>query len=193
MSNESENQSKILARVIIEMLGAPKEHIESTLKKYIDSLKKDSKMEIVKEDLAPAKEQDKLFSAFAELDIRFAHANKLIDFCFDSMPSSVEILEPEKIEIDSAALTATLNDMQAKLHHSEMVIKTLKAKGILLDKNAKSVLTNFIYFLIKDGPEDIGYLSENMGITPNHLKPFLDDLIKKGKLSEKEDRYERVK
>ena len=191
MSNENENQVKVLARVIIEILGAPKEHIEKTLKEYIESLKKDGKMEIVKEDIVPAKEQDKLFSAFAELDIRFANANKLIDFCFDSMPSSVEILEPEKIEMDSAALATTLNDMQSKLHHSDMIIKTLKAKGSLLDKNAKSVLTNFIYFLLKEGPKDVEYISENMGIAPKQLKPFLDDLMKKGRLSEKEDRYER--
>lgn len=193
MSNENEKQVKVTARVIIEILGAPKEHIEKTLREYIDSLKKDEKLEILKEDFAPAEEQDKLFSAFAELDIRFAHANKLIDFCFDSMPSSVEILEPEKIELDSARLATTLNDMQSKLHHSDMVIKTLKAKGTLLDKNAKSVLTNFIYFLVKEESKDMEYLSKNLGITSKQLKPFLDDLIKKGKLSEKEDRYERVK
>lgn len=193
MSNENEGHSKILARVIIEMLGAPKEHIEKTLKDYVKKLKQDDKLEIVKQDLAPATEQDKLFSAFAELDIRFANPNKLIDFCFDSMPSSVEIIEPESITIGSASLSSALNDLQAKLHHSDMIIKTLKAKGALLDKNAKSVLTNFVYFMLRDGPKEIEQLSENMGINPKHLKPFLDELMKNKKISEKEGKYERVK
>lgn len=193
MTNATNSDKKIIARVIIEMLGAPKEHIEATLKDYIAQLGNDKKMEIIKQETVPAEPQDKLFSIFTEMDIKFDSANKLIDFCFDSMPSSVEILEPETINIDSARFASTLNDLQARIHNNDMIIKTLKAKGSLLDKNAKSVLDNFIKFILKDEPKDLDFISKNMGIKPDYLKPFLNEMIKKGKVVEKEDRYERVK
>jgi len=185
-------QDNVLARVIIEMLGAPKEHIEKTLKDYVEKLKQDKEMKILKEELAPAKEQKKLFSTFAELEILFSNSQKLVDFCFDAMPSSVEIIRPEKIIVDSSSFTDTLNDMQAKLHNNDMIIKTLRAKSALLDKNAKAVLRNFIYFLIKDEPRPIEYLSEEMGIGAKQLRPFLDELIKAGNIAEKEGKYERI-
>jgi len=192
MANPTDS-GKIIARVIIEMLGAPKEHIEATLKDYIAKLGNDKKMEIIKQETAPAEPQEELFSIFTELDIKFDSANKLIDFCLDSMPSSVEILEPEMIDIDSNRFASTLNDLQARIHNNDMIIKTLKAKGSLLDKNAKSVLDNFIKFILKDEPKDLDFISKSMGIKPDHLKPFLNEMIKNGKVIEKEGRYERVK
>ncbi len=144
--NETEAPGNILVRTIIEMMGAPKEHIEKTLKDYVEKLKTDKEISIVKEEIAPAKEQGKLFSVFAELDIRFRTAQKLVDFCFDSMPSSVEIIEPSQLTLDAGELSDTLNDMQAKIHRNDMIVKTLKAKGSLVDKNAKSLLRNFVFF-----------------------------------------------
>jgi hypothetical protein len=61
-------KGQVLAKVIIEMLGAPKEHIEATLKQYIEKLKKEKKdFEVMKSDFAEAKEQGKFFAAFTEI------------------------------------------------------------------------------------------------------------------------------
>ena len=101
---------KIVARVIIEMLGAPKEYIELTLKNYIEKLKKDG-IKIIKETVEPAQKQNELFSTFVELDIEFEKMEELFGFCFDSMPSSVEILEPEELQITAGELSDHLNDL----------------------------------------------------------------------------------
>jgi inactivated superfamily I helicase len=76
--------TKITARVIIEMLGAPKEYIEKTLKDYIEKLKKDG-IKIIKETIEPAQKQNELFSTFVELDIEFDKMEDLLGFCFDSI------------------------------------------------------------------------------------------------------------
>ena len=47
---------KIEIRAIIEMLGAPKEHIEATLKEYVENLKKDG-VKINNETYAEAEEK----------------------------------------------------------------------------------------------------------------------------------------
>ena len=131
--------AKIVARVIIEMLGAPKEYIEKTLTDYIAKLKKDG-IKIIKEEVEPAKKQNELFSTFVELDIEFEKLDDLMGFCFDSMPSSVEILEPEELKRTSTDLSNHLNDLQAKLHEVDMVVKTTRAQNAVLDKNAMNVV-----------------------------------------------------
>ena len=70
---------------IIEMLGKPKEHLEKTLKGYISALKKDKKVEILKEEYAePEKDKDsKLYTIFVELEVLINGATKVVDFCFD--------------------------------------------------------------------------------------------------------------
>ena len=101
---------EIHVRTILEMMGAPKEYIEKTLKDYIEKLKKD--LNIVKEDYEEAKEQGKMFSAFCELEIKFKDILELLDFCFEALPSSIEILSPENLSYKSNDFTDFLNDLQ---------------------------------------------------------------------------------
>lgn len=192
MAENSEFTGNILVRAIIEMLGAPKEHIEKTLKDYIEKLKSESKFRIVKADIEPAKEQGKLFATFAELEIRFNAVQDIIDFCFDSMPSSVEIVEPMELKIDAAKLSDTLNDLQAKLHRNDLIVKTLKAKGTVLDKNAKNLLRNFVFFIIKEKPQTAEDISKTVGVKVEQISPFLKELSKEGKITEKEGKYGRT-
>ncbi len=192
MASKDEKVVRILARVIIEMLGGPKEHIDSTMKKYVQKLKADKDLKISREEIAESTPQGKLFSAFAELDIWFNSPVKLIDFCFDSMPSSVEIIEPDKINFSAGLLSDTLNDLQAKIHRNDMIIKTLRAKNLLLDRNGKNVLKNFVVYQVKEGDKSLDELARNLGMQPEGLKPFLDEMVSESKISEKEGKYGRA-
>ncbi len=191
MADESNEPGKVLARVILEIMGAPKEHVEATLKNYVENLKQDDTIKIVKEDISPAEKQKTLFSVFAELEIWFKDAQRLIDFCFDSMPSSVDIIKPSELSINTKALTDTLNDMQAKLHDTDMVVKTTNAKNKILEKNTKAIIRNFVCFMIEEEPKSLEFLSKKMGLPAQYLKPFLDELVKKEDISEKKGKYER--
>ena len=179
--------AKIVARIIIEMMGAPKEYIETTLKNYIEKLKKDG-IKIKKEVVEPAKQQNKLFSTFTELDIEFEKLDDLLGFCFDSMPSSVEILEPEELRMTSTDLSNHLNDLQAKLHEVDMVVKTTRAQNAVLDKNAMNVFKNFIKFICKE-PHTTEEMSKFVGIETKQLQKFVDILVKEGKLKKEGEKY----
>lgn len=190
--NESERISKgqVFAKVIIEMLGAPKEHIEGTLKKYIEKLKKESKSyEIMNADFVEATPQGRFFSAFTELDIWFNKPIDLINFCFDSMPSSVDIMRPDDLSISAKALTDLVNDMQARLHEIDMVVKKVKAENKLLDSNSTAVFRNFIMYVLKQGEKSLEELGECMGVVGKELKPFMDKLISQGAAEEKDGKY----
>jgi len=132
----------------LEILGAPKEHIVKELQDHVDKLKKEG-LDIQTEKYAEPKEQDDLFSQFVELQIAFKDSKELLNFCFDSMPSSVEIMSPEKIQMDSTFFEQLLNDFQAKLHHADMMLKNITAQKQVLDYNAINIMHNFIKFVCR--------------------------------------------
>ena len=180
----------LLARVIIEMLGAPKEHIEKTLKDYIEKLKKDAKdFEIVKAEFEEAQEQGKFFSAFTEVDIWFHSPGALINFCFDSMPSSIDIIRPDDLKLESKEFSNFLNDLQAHIHELDAAVKKIKATNQLLDQNSTAVFRNFIVYLMKQGKSELEEFAEPLGVAAKDLKPFLAKLAEQGAVEEKEGKY----
>jgi predicted transcriptional regulator len=175
------NPHAVSARMIVEMLGKPKEYIDSTLRKYVDKFRKD--LDITKADFAEPKEQEGgLFSVFVELEITFKKVEELFGFCLDAMPSTIEILTPEELKFNSIYLGDFLNDIQSKLHQTDMIVKTVSAQNKHLDKNATNVFQNFIVYALKQKPKTIQQLSAIVGVQPKGLKPFLDVLIKEKKV-----------
>jgi len=178
----------LTVRAIIEMLGAPKEYIELTLKNYVEKLKSEG-LQIKKNEYAPAEQKDKFFSVFTELEIVFAKPKELLDFCFDSMPSSIEIIEPSDIQLPSGELTDVLNDLQARMHDSDLFVKNMRAQQEILDKNAFNVLRNFVKFILNSGPQTCEQLSTITGINVPELFKILDKMVVQKFLRKKEDLY----
>ena len=81
-------QNDIIFRAIIEVLGRPKEHIEKSLKEYLDNLKQNKNYKVISEEIAEVKKQEgqELWVVFAELEIKTSQVDSLISFCFDYMP-----------------------------------------------------------------------------------------------------------
>jgi hypothetical protein len=186
---DMENTGKVVARVIIEMLGSPKEHVEKTMRDYVASLKKEKNLTVIAEDFAEAEERDKLFSTFVELDIEFNGVGKLFDFCFESMPSSVEIISPENLVFESSKLTSLLNDLQARLHQVDMSMKTLSAQTAVVDRNAMNVLHNFIRYVLKDGGKAAAEIAPIVGLKGEHVDVFLDNMVTEKKLRQSGGKY----
>ena len=128
--------NKVLVRIIVEIVGFPKDHVEEVTKKIVDKIKEDK--EVKKFEIFETVElKDKMggiYSAFTELEINFNNLNELISFCLDYMPSSIEILEPEEINFKTAELANLLNDLLGKLHDYDMTIKKLQASNFLMKK-----------------------------------------------------------
>ena len=66
----------------------------------------------------------------------------VIDFCFDYLPSSVEILEPEYINEKSIDLAGVLNDLMLKLHEYNMVIRNLQAENKVMKNKLDPTVSN---------------------------------------------------
>ncbi|MAF51129.1 MAG: hypothetical protein CMH64_03485 [Nanoarchaeota archaeon] len=129
---------EIQIKAIIEILGKPKEHVESTMEKVLSELKNQKNLTIINQEIAETKELEKFFSTFVDLELKLDSLDNLIDFCFDFLPSSIEIVEPEKLDLNSEAMAEYMNDLLAKLHQQSMLIRNLHAENTLMKKQLEN-------------------------------------------------------
>ena len=117
---------------VIELVGSPKEHVEEVMKKIVDKVKESYKLADSK--TFDAKQMDKLWAIFSELTIKFNKIEDLFGFCFDYMPSSVEIINPNKFIVNNTDINTLLNDLVGRLHEYDMMMKNLKAVNSVMKK-----------------------------------------------------------
>jgi len=186
---KDDSSGNIRVKAVIELLGAPKEYIEKTIRAYVDKIAKEKGLKLVNKYIAEAQPQGKLFVTFTELELLFKSPTKLIDFCFDFMPASVEIIEPEKISFEAREITNMLNDMQARIHTIDMRLKNLIAENKILNKNAHLILRNNILLSLREREKTLDEIAKNIGIPEEKTKIFLDSMIAKRLIKKEGDKY----
>lgn len=182
----------LFVRCVIEMLGAPKDHIEKTLKDYVKSLKERDTMTVVASDYGEPEEQDQLFAMFVELDFWIKDLPELVGFSIEAMPSSVEIIEPDKISVTNDGMSDMLNDLQARLHSVDKRLKDLSARNSVLETNAQALATNIILLALKGEPKTVDDISNLTGIAKEKCQQMLPALEKKGSIRKEGDTYTRA-
>ena len=190
---EKIEQGHILTRIIIEIMGSPKEHVESTLKSLVKTLKEDNSINVITSEMFDAEEKDKFFSAFTEVEILFKNVSALIGFCFDYMPSSVEVLDPDHLKYKAHDISGLLNDLLARLHKSDMIFKNLNAESKLLKENFNKLLQNTITLSLNKRMLTTERIAAAIGIDKEKLEPFLKALTEKGLLTLDENKYSLTK
>lgn len=182
-------QGYIHARVIIEMLGKPQEHVEATLRDYVTQIEKSEKTIVARKYFADCKEANEMFSTFVELEVYFKGIQVLVGFCFDYMPSSVEIIAPEHMSFSNTITSGLLNDLQAKLHTVDMLLKKLNNENEFLRKNMDLLLRNYLTILLHDKKMTLSQLSTLIGIPEHGLNEYLEKLIKQEKIKKIGNEY----
>lgn len=179
---ETPKSSHIRCRTIIEILGKPKEHIEQTLKEYVADIRNDSELVVLGEEYAETKEQDNMFAKFVELDLVVKGVGKLMGFCFQYMPSSIEIIKPDEFRLLNSEMASFLNDLQGRLHNVDMLAKNLKMQNDFLRKNLNATLHNLILITLKTSELSIEDLSKITGVEKEELGKFIEKLINDNKI-----------
>ena len=131
----------IKARMIIEIVGAPREHVDQVMQMVVKKMKEEKNLTVFNEHIEPsepielenAKNKD-FFSSFVEFEIKVTTLTRILELCFDYMPSTVEILEPDSLDFDSLEAANIINDLLARLHRYDMLVKNLSAENTLLKK-----------------------------------------------------------
>ena len=179
----------ILARVVLEVLGAPREHVEEALRAVVSKVKEAEGTEVLKEDFHEAEKKGEFFSTFVELEAVFDDIENLIDLCFAFLPSSVEIIEPEHFRMQSFEISDLMNDILARIHGMDMVLKNTNAENTLLKKNAVTILKNLVMLSLREKPKTLAELAGDSGTKQNELEPFIKMFVAEGGIKKEGELY----
>ena len=183
------SEAHIRCRTIIEVLGKPKEHVEEAIAQYIGHIKEDPGLVVLSEEYSEAVEQGKLWSKFVELELVIKGTGKLIAFCFQYMPSSLEVIKPEHLVFTNPELSNFLNDLQARLHSVDMIAKQQKAENEFLKHNMHTIIKNSIIISLRFGPLEKTHISKITGVHDKELDSFLEELLKDNRIKKENDIY----
>ena len=182
-------EKKVKASVIVEVIGKPKEHVEEAMSALIENIKENANLEVLDFKKHKVKERKNYFTTFTEINILFKDIPMLMNFCFDYMPSSVDIIEPIEFEFEAPYLNDFINDFLARLHSSDMVVKNIKAENMILQKNSSNLLRNLLSLSLKNETKDLISISKDTGIPEEQLKGFLEIYLEEGWLLQNENLY----
>lgn len=179
----------------MEIVGKPKEHVEAAFKEYLGKLKSDKRYTIINEELAEIQPlpENEMWSTFAELEVKTEEVKNITAFCFDYMPSQLEIIEPIEVVFSDVMLSETFSDFQARLHSVDMVAKQVKLENEHLIRNMNLLLRNYILILLTHNRLTSEQLSRFTGVHKDKIGDFLDKLIDEKKVDLKDGVYFIIK
>ena len=117
-------------RTIIEVIGHPEPHVNEVASKVLENLKKEPGITVLKEGLSKAElVKSDIFASHLEIELKLVDMNRLLSFCYEYLPSSVEIIDAKKIVIPTREVTIALGEMLRKLHGYNLMLHNLNEKN----------------------------------------------------------------
>jgi len=116
----------VRAIMIVEMAGKPAQHVKEVLANHIAVLDKVNDLRVHTIKISEPKEIENsngLFTCFAEADFESDNFARLSETMFDFMPSSVEIIEPARVNLEAAHATDLLNNISGRMHRYDEIAK----------------------------------------------------------------------
>lgn len=178
----------VKAKIILEVAGNPKDHVEKTLNKVVEQIPQEEGCNLDSKEIFPVEEKDDLYSGFAETQVSFEGLDKLYSFCFKYLPSSVDVLEPEEMKIQIGEFNQGINDLLSVLHDQDKFLKNSNAQNKVLQKNLNQLLSNFLTFLLEK-PKSSKEVAQYTGVPEEKVKKQLDDLVKNGQIKQEGEKY----
>ncbi len=130
----------IISRITVEVLGSPKDHIEKAMQLVIKKIKEEPNLKVLKVEAFECKQMDnKLWNTFADIEFETKELKKVLEVCYDYMPSTIEILEPAGLEMDTNDIADVFNDFLTKMHKYSMVLKKLQTENIYMMKELEKI------------------------------------------------------
>ena len=133
---------KLKVNMILEILGRPPEHITEALNQLITKLGTEKGVKILSKTLHEPKPIEKsrgLFTAFAEVTVEMESINNYFGILFGYMPSHIELLEPEKIELTNFDLAELANTLITRLHGYDAIAKKMMSDREFLIQKLREV------------------------------------------------------
>lgn len=140
----SNEEKKIEAVLVLEILGRPPEHLNATLKSIIeDKMKKEKGVNVknykINEPVLMKGQKD-FYTTFAEIELEVDNPFILCLLVFGYMPAHVEIINPEKINLTNEQFSGILNELTARLHGYDELARVMQIEKGILEKRLRTLL-----------------------------------------------------
>jgi hypothetical protein len=123
LSEKRIKEGWIKSTMIIEILAINKEAADSALKKHVEKIQNedntmvlDERYHEIQEVENPTPRIERGFSQIVDVDIITKDFDQLVRVVVSYAPSSIEILEPEKIKLDMGEAQGILNSIAEIIH-----------------------------------------------------------------------------
>ncbi|MFT4310714.1 MAG: hypothetical protein ACMXYC_03710 [Candidatus Woesearchaeota archaeon] len=187
---ERKDEGHLKARVVLQVIGKPKDHVEKSLKQFIKEIESNELYLVEHKTVHKgAKHEGNLFSAFSELDMWFENIPAVLNFCLDYTPSSVELDEPEYFKFHVNEVNDVVNDFIAKLHTVNQQLQDANQLNKILVHNNQIITQNAIVVLLHLGPQTKQTISQAIGIKEEHLDAYLNILLEQQKIKQEGEKY----
>lgn len=184
---------RIVTNTVVEIAGSPKEFVDKTMGLVLEHIEKKEGSKILDKKRFPVEKVDNLFSTFTELEIEFEEFQKLVDFCFEHMPSHLEIEEPQHFDMRREDFAELFNLLLMRLHKTDEAVKEVNARFKLVEEANRILVKNIIALALKKAPLKLEELSKRIGIKDTNLMSILDSYKDLGLVKETKGKFSFIK
>lgn len=186
-----EEEGYIHANFLFEIVGNPKEHVETALKMFLENIDADQQVICLRKDVEEViqLEGEDLFSVAAEVEYLVLGLEKFTWLAFNFMPASVEVIAPKEITFSDKDFGMWMNDLLAKLHEVNTMHTTVKSEHSALVKNLNAVIRNSIVLVLKGKEMTAEEIGPHLGMGEASVVKFLEAMEKEKKIVSKNGTY----
>jgi hypothetical protein len=119
---------KMQVRIIIEILGRPPSNVTEAMNGLVKRLGTEKGVTIQEQTIHPpvkVKDSKDLYTTFAEITLEMDSLPVFFSIVFAYMPSHIELIHPETLELRNEDLTAAANAIVMRLHSYDEIAKRL--------------------------------------------------------------------
>ena len=126
----------VTIKAILELMGSPEEHVNKTMDMIIEKLNASKDFDVITSKVSDTTsiEDRPFWSKFVDLELGFKNMDDVTGFCFDFMPSSIEVVEPVSFNFKKDILDNLWNDLIARIHQYDMMLKNMHAENKVMKK-----------------------------------------------------------
>ncbi len=191
---EKINQGYVRIIVLYEMIGHPKEHIEKTMKIFLENIDNDEDIITIKKDVEETIPiEGNLYSTAAECEYLIYGIEKIIWLATNFLPANIEIKEPKELTFKDKDFSDWINDLLSKLHEINTKYNALKNENQGLIKNMNALIRNNILLVMGTEELTAKEIGRRTGMKEEHIIPFLEALIKEKKIIHHNKKFKRIK
>lgn len=165
---------KIKAVVIFDIIGRPPEHIIQGLENVITEVGKEKGISIISKDIKEphaVPNQENFYTTFAEVEVEADNILSLSILLLKYMPAHIEIISPEMMALSNSNWNDVLNEIIRRLHAYDEVARVVQIDKQHLVKKIEEITGKTIQEVMAQKTKTEEEKSENKQKTKQKKKP----------------------